>query len=922
MASATSLPPEMADLLGRGGTIVTGNQRAARTLRLAFDRQSLAGGRSAWQPPLVFAWDTWVATLYRQLLLDGHASRVVLNRSQELHLWQSIISADPQWKSLHTSKSLADLAASAWQLLCAYRGGASLRNLGVSEDTRRFQRWAQVFLRRCQSDFYLSAAELEEALADAIVARKLARPAIEIRLVGFDHQTPAQKLLLTALRDSGVKITDAPDASGQGPAFLPAALHLVAAEDPATELRQAAVWLRFFLLRNPHLRVAVIVPDLPAERREIDRVFRQHLAPELQNIAIQNPTGPFEFSLGQPLASISLVSTALQILRLAAGALPISTVSHLLLSPYFTIGSSEASDDSARAEFDAFKLRRSRSLRPEITLERLIDLATDPKYSSRLARLLSQLRSLQRTAAKLFAAPAPMTLSAWAEEFRALLQSSGWASSRLASVEFQAHQKWESALDELASLDLLSPRCAYAEALASLEGILQRTLFAPESRDTPIQIMSPLEAAGSRFDAVWFLRASDLAWPSPPGTHPFLGWRLQQELAMPGSDPTLDTAHALRVTARLAASAATVIFSYASQTADSHQRPSALLSAFNLQPLNVAEEPLAPPAVALELLREATFIPLADRNVRGGADVLKLQAACGFRAFAEKRLRATPLEAPQPGMDARESGTVVHQALEHLWDDLRTHPALNALTPAERSVQLSRSIEHSLTRARALIASDPAATRWDDAYLELQRQRLHRLLGPWLEVELKRAPFEVVFREEKETVSIGPLTLEVRVDRVDRILDPPHGEVLIDYKTGNGEPKHWKTNRPDEPQVPLYAVLRSFSSATERTAGPVAAVAFARIRAGKDMALHGHQSRENLLVKIAKMDFDTLDQQIEDWRSVLTTLAQSFADGDTRVLPNKYPETCRFCPQLLLCRLDPASLLVDPDEEAPEEEFA
>jgi probable DNA repair protein len=933
----------MADLLARGGAILTGNQRAARTLRLAFDRGARADGLTTWQPPAIFAWDTWTAALYRQLLLEGHATRVLLNRSQELHLWQSVIAADPRWASLKSTASLADLAATAWQLLCAWRGLDRLRHLGVSEDTRSFQRWAQAFLRRCQTASVLSAAELEETLAAAIAAGKLAAPAPEILLVGFDRQTPAQQLLTTALGNAGIEVFGAATASplsyfdevgGSASKPVPVrhsfaassrmsgmnSLHLAPAEDPAAELRHAAFWLRSFLLENPGTRVAVIVPDLPAERREIDRVFRQILAPELEDITAV-PIGPWEFSLGQPLASVPLASTALQILRLASGPLPIATVSHLLLSPHFTITSPEAPEYEARAEFDAFEVRKSRSLRPEITLERLIALTE--KRSSRLPALLSQLRSLHRTALKLLAGPAagsiPKNHSAWSDHIRELLEAVGWALPvRLDSTEFQARRKWDSALDELASLDLLSARVSYTDALASLEAILQRTLFAPESREAPIQIMSPLEAAGSRFDALWFLRASDLNWPAPPAVHPFLGWRLQHELSMPGSDPARDAAHAQRVTARIADSAPIAIFSYARQTADGHQRPSPMLAALNLDPLAIPGEPAAPPAVALEVVNESAFVPLANLTVRGGAEILKLQAACAFRAFAEKRLSSAPLEAPQPGMDARESGDIVHKALEHLWTKLRSHSALEALAPAERSAQLSRSIDYSLARVRARLAADTAATPWDDAYLEIQRRRLHSLLTPWLEIERNRAPFEVVFHEEKETATIGPLTFDVRIDRVDRTLDPPHGEILIDYKTGNPQPRDWTTDRPDEPQLPLYAVLRSSSPAS----GPVAAVAFARIRAGKEMALHGYESRKKLLGKSAEIPLASLEDQIEDWNRLLTALAQDFADGDTRVLPKDYPATCKFCAQRLLCRLDPATLLVDPDTEAAEEEFA
>ncbi len=40
------------------------------------------------------------------------------------------------------------------------------------------------------------------------------------------------------------------------------------------------------------------------------------------------------------------------------------------------------------------------------------------------------------------------------------------------------------------------------------------------------------------------------------------------------------------------------------------------------------------------------------------------------------RLRATELEAVELGMDARESGNVVHEVLELFWDEVKTQDAL------------------------------------------------------------------------------------------------------------------------------------------------------------------------------------------------------------------------------------------------------
>ncbi len=77
--------------------------------------------------------------------------------------------------------------------------------------------------------------------------------------------------------------------------------------------------------------------------------------------------------------------------------------------------------------------------------------------------------------------------------------------------------------------------------------------------------------------------------------------------------------------------------------------------------------------VGLEEMEDAAGIAVPpDEVMRGGATVLQLQAACGFRAFAEMRLRATEIEDVELGMDARERGNVVHKVLESFWEQVKT----------------------------------------------------------------------------------------------------------------------------------------------------------------------------------------------------------------------------------------------------------
>lgn len=904
MSGGALLPNEIAEALTQGATVLTGNQRAARTLQQQFDLHSRALGLASWTPPTILAWEAWTSSLWQRLLIEGHTTRMLLNRAQEHTVWRSIIAADTTtaetgWSSLRTPDSLAEMAADAWSRLCAYCGEGRLRTLGISADTRAFQRWASAFERRCRVEQYLSQAQLETTLTEAVAARYARLHDHGYVLIGFDGMTPAQASLADAVRSTGTTVTELQISAHDGPR------NLVAANNEREELASAARWARMRLEQHPGARIALIVPGLDAQRAEIDRVLRNTLAPESEDITLSRPAPAFEFSLGVSLASTPLVATALDLLRWSLQSLPVERVSHLLLSRYFA----EGAERVVRAEFDAYELRRARMLRPEITLDGMLRAVEAARRSQRLPLLLASLRAMRRVAkAEALAANEHRPYADRTEAMRALLKAAGWTASPASmddSLEFQTRRKWESVLDELATLDFQGMRVTFSEALAAVERLAQRTLFAPESHGAPVQVMGPLESAGSvwqgGFDAVWFLRASDLAWPVRPATSPLLSWHLQRELYMPGIDSAQDGEHARAVTERISRSGATVIFSYARESVEGKQRPSTTLSELDLDPLDMRDlvsEGLPREVVALETVDDtSTLPPLPDRVIRGGADLLKLQAACGFRAFAEQRLSATTIDSAELGMNSRERGSAVHVALEHFWKEVESQGALKALTTPERHAILSRAIETALHKTEILSTS-----AWDFAYMNVQRERLLVLLDAWLLLEMQRSvPFFVKLSEtELKDVRIGPLRLNLRVDRVDQT---ELGDIIVDYKTGAANPGDWLTERPDEPQLPLYAIL---SESTQ-----LAGVAFGQVRPGKDMALHGYQTEAGILLKAARYkDAANLEDQIEAWRQVLTALAEDFHAGDVRVRPKKYPGTCEFCAQRLLCRLD-VSLLAD-----------
>jgi probable DNA repair protein len=598
-----------------------------------------------------------------------------------------------------------------------------------------------------------------------------------------------------------------------------------------------------------------------------------------------------------------LVATALDLLRWSAEALPLERVSGFLVSRYFAMANEEW---GARAEFDAFELRKARMLRPEISLERLLDAVSGSKRKGKLSRLSGALRAMRVVANRLQGMTA-RTNAEWAEGMRELLGAAAWGSGAgETSAEFQTRRKWESALDELATLDFDGVEVEFVQALEALERIARQTTFAPESRDAPVQVMGPLEAAGGRFDAVWFLRSGDLSWPAATNASPLLPWAMQRELGMPGVDATRDAEQARRVTERVAASAGTVVFSYAKESGDGRQRASQVLEGLALEETTGAELLAAEsPRVIVDLEEvedDVAVAALPDRVIRGGANVLQSQAACGFRAFAEHRLGSTELESVELGMDALERGIVVHSVMEIFWGQVKTQDALREMSLAEREAVLDAAIGEGLGKIAQLSASD-----WDDAYVTMQRERLRRLLRPWLAHELARPAFSVKQREEKASdVQIGPLHLNLRIDRVD---ETEGGELVIDYKTGRAATTDWLSERPDAPQLPLYAVMSD--------AARLGGVAFARLRVGKEMGWKGFVAGDGVLLKPDKLKTESFAAQVDEWREVLTKLAEQFAAGEASVRPKSYPKTCTHCGQRLLCRVVGAALEETEEEDLP-----
>lgn len=900
-----SVPAEILAALERGNLILTSNDRAARVIRHSWDNLQSGRDQRSWEPAKVLSWRTWTHLLWGRMLLDGRASALLLTVWQEKRIWEKVIAAGSLTPGLSRPESLATLAATAWQRLCTYNGQEQLRRAmpHLQGDARQFALWVQAFDAMCRRESLLSASLLETELVSRVALQDVERFGNGMLLLGFDRLTPAQSALLDSLRSLEATIEFAEKPRSQGGL-------LVTAPDETEELRGCARWIRNQLREAPQARFALIVNDLEAEMGLIESVLREHLSPELEDIAADSDQIPFEFSLGRPLMHEPMVQTALDLIHWTSTSISVEKVSRLLLSPYFAHSDEEA---AARAEFDACSLRQQMRLRPDVAIDALLrelrDSSGMPSRLPLLRRVLEEMNAIQARADLL-----PRGFGSWSEWIRRWLVRARWgeSGSALGSREYQLRERWEDALDHLAALDFLGEQVEFDEAVRTLSRITRDLIFAPESRNLPVQVLGPLEAAGEQFDGLWVLRAGEMAWPPSAAALPLLPWSLQREAGMPGTDSEQERRSAERCTQRLTGSASNVVFSFAQATSSGgRQRAAAVVRDLGLQALSIidltgSEE--ARSLVELERVPDSGSVaPLPDITHRGGVRILELQAACGFRAFAEMRLGSSEPAEREIGLNATERGNVVHTALQAFWSTVGGQQELRAMGQVEREQAIGRAVLQGLSHAQ-----HRRADLWDDAYLETQQVRLANLLSEWIDLELQRPEFTVVAQEEsRQNVSIGPLRLSLRVDRIDLV---DGQQVILDYKTGGANTSEWLGDRPDSPQVPLYAILASEGVAqASETRSPLGAVGFGQVRAGKDLKLRGFEATPGILssprsgARPPKMDAENFEDQVARWHQVLEQLATEFAEGDARVRPKQYPSTCERCSQRVLCRLDASS---------------
>jgi probable DNA repair protein len=923
------------DAVADGATVITPNRRLAADLRSRFDARQLARGHLTWDTADCLSWEAWVARSFDHVARDD-ADSVVLSEAQAALGWAQIVRAH-----LAETSPLVDAAAAArssrdaWHLAHLFRfdPARDAPSMWRSAETDAFVTWCEHWRRRLAQSGWIDPAWLPDLLAARWPRQRCAWPS-RLWFEGFDAWPPQRAALVDAMRAAGVAVT-APLAGTVPGDTAPAACRAIACADAATELRVVASLVRDRLDAEPNARIGVVVPDLARRRAAVARVLHQALDPRRWHDAGAPRAVDIDVSAPLALADTAPVAAALAIVTigvdaLRGGATPLADVGAWLRGAHVAGGETEL---DGRARLDVRLRERVGDPCALATLERAARGTPD---TAQLARALGALRrAVDASSPRARALP-----STWSERFSAWLGAAGWPGERVStSADWQTVEKWRATLESLAQFDLVAGRVDAATAAAHLRTLARDTAFQPEAdAAAAVQVLGVLEADGLDFDLLVVVGLDDLTWPRPARPDPWLPPAWQRSAGVPGASAEGQLVQAQRHVARWCGHARDVVATWALRDGEAPRRPSPSIDAW---PRAVAAPDASPAerqhadgaaSVAIEYLDEPSGPPLAARTAadgataRGGVTVIADQAACAFRAFARHRLSAHAPPAPRHGLDDRERGALVHAALAALWPPGTTQAEVCGASVQARAAR----IEAAVTDALAALCVRRADLAPRTGLLAVERRRLARLLDRLIELESGRAaPFTVVGSEIDLAVDVGDLKLRGRVDRLDRLdgvgLAPsaraaeappaapdaaphaaPHDAFLIlDYKTSSKiATQGWNGPRPDDPQLPLYALQ-------PLPGGRAAGIAFVQAHPLRVRFAGVAQQGDAWLPGIARAtssDDGSADPEADweaqrhAWADALRLLADEFLRGVAGVTPKYGAKTCEFCDLQPLCR--------------------
>lgn len=858
--------PALLAAVAAGRTVLAPNTELANALFDAVQRVHRDAGDEVWPTPRVHDYSSWLREQHVQRQLSEAVAPRLLSEVEERELWRMVIDTAQTGRDFLDPAGAARSARRARRTLFEYAIPIEALDAAHSEECAAFLEWNRAFERRCSAlgcvsaDSLLGGAGPPGAPIDWIESPQW-RPAARRWLEQHGRVLPPQRQ-------------------------VQAKSSVVKAPSPAAELAAIADWARGKLAEDG-FRAWICVPDLNRRRAEVVDAFDAALAPHRFALRGGLKEAPYAVAGGTPLADYAPVRAALELLAASVGIVSFVQFSALLRAPELQDSDSDA---GSAARLDVALRRRASS---DADFAGWLDLADRVAAASQMAPVaaVQRLRAAHQSLSQLQGA---RLFSEWVAVWVGALQNGPWAfSRRWSSIEYQAAEAFRELLAGLGLGDAVFGRHSRDSAQRILARAARETAFQVQTGVPAIWVSGQLLDPWLDYAGLWVSGCNDEQWPQPVAPVALLPVGVQRQYGVVPAGAQSQLALAIDLQSRWQTRANQCVFSLSDSGEGSSSMPSPLLPRTVPVDLTATPQPhwrkMQERAPELESLWDEQAPPHAGNERTRGVATLRAQSRCAFRGFAETRLDAQPLEQPVPGFNERERGELVHHALQHVWTALGDSNALHTV----RADAEQRLIDEAAARAIESVCQrrDPGR-RWRLR----EAVRLRNLLGKWLQLERARAPFIIEALEGRDQIArFGGLDFRVRIDRVDRLLDG--GRVLIDYKTGAADPD-WRGERPDNPQLPVYALLSPQA---------LVAVAYAKVNAA-ECGFVAESERGEIFPRTRRSELEgmaTFAELIRVWSRRIERLAGEFAAGRAEVAPTI--KACQSCKLQGLCRV-PAAL--------------
>ena len=864
-------------------TIFPKRKTANYHINKTYQPQANISQNQAWEYPNIFTIDSWLNHLHIAAQEQGIGKPLRLqNRFEEIMLWQK---SAPEG----TPYALINIAMQAWRFMhyCCIEENCQPTTF-AHQDNLMFWQWQNNFSSLLTNKALITTAQLPNYLESWIADIFISHKPIHIQLIGFIEIPPAiDKLLqkIASTHSAQYEFKDTVQTNTAPQPTNPTSQHF-AFSSTDIELEHCASWA--LQQSTAQKEVAIILPTLPQQKQEnILSLFDNYLNPHLQSERI------FKLHSQKSLAEHKPIIDAKNILKWIVNKISIEQLSSFLTSSSINAGPltpkayTENSHILENIVLQKFPLFHSMKELHDI-------LHANPNYhSTQLYKQTSKIKSLATL-------PEKAQFNDWITCFIQYLACFKWPGENLTVEEDILYNEWISALKTLTKLTIYENPISITEALNTFNNYIDTINIefpissTPYSMPEKIHIMQKQDAIGISFDTIWLPQLTDEHWVNALSPNPMLSFELQQTHQLPNASLQHISQLCFQSFTQLKTQANTVILSYAQTDEQTTLTPYAKVPEFAVkESVTYIDKPPVPPLIAegnkasstIHITEELPIpFPIPDnKKLPKAINIIEEQNKCAFRAFAKHRLHLNAIPSRAEIVQPITHGNVIHKIFEVFWKEVETSQQLNQLIDKnklkEKIISITQNTIHTAMHHLASSIQNAIISRISTTVTEL----LH-------EESKRKKDFKIAEIETQYTTTLKGLEIKFKVDRIDYDTNN-NSYSIIDYKTGSINPKHWKKETLQAPQLPLYAI-----SIPQL---PINNIEFAQIRDRKSKKeIKFTNANHYLKIQSASQ----WEEQCTQWKKEIENSLERYLNGENALTPIE-EKTCEQCSFASLCRI-------------------